>query len=90
MFREGRRDRGVLREAEERFLSGQGLIRRHGRGVRAEARPLDGVVPLRQAGGVPRERQGRLGYHRQQEDEARAGSVADPRKRPCYVFWSTQ
>ena len=32
--------------------------------------------------GVPRGRRGRLGYHRRQEGEARAGGVAGPRKRP--------
>lgn len=77
-----RRDGGVLREAEERVLPRQGLVRGPGRRVRAEARPLDGVVPLRQAEGVPRGRRGRLGYHRRQEGEARAGGVAGPRKRP--------
>lgn len=30
---------------------------------------MDGLVPHREAGGVPRGRLGRLGYHRRQEGE---------------------
>ncbi len=44
-----RRDGGVLREAEERALPRQGLVGGLGGGARAEAGPVDGVVPLGQA-----------------------------------------